>query len=213
MHLGVVRIGITTIHQKVLDLAFKVHEDYGDRDLTICIVLKGAMIFASDLIRYLPPSMNVDITFIQAISYFGKESLNVHIDFTYSRSEIEGKDVLIVEDIVDTGKTTYAVLKKIEERNPKSIKLCSLLRKPVQEVVYQEVDYLGFEIPNKFVVGYGMDYNGKYRNLPSIHDLEEQSIPLTPERHVSKTHQLDVPDEPEEESTHPQSTFPVQGFP
>lgn len=172
MHLGNVRLGITTIHRKVLNLAFEIHKDYGDTDLTMCIVLKGAMIFASDLIRYLPPSMAVALTFIQAESYFGKESLNVHIDFNYSRSEIEGKDILIVEDIVDTGKTTYAVLKKIEERDPKSIKLCSLLRKPVQEVVYQEIDYLGFEIPNNFVVGYGMDYKGKYRNLPSIHKLE-----------------------------------------
>jgi hypoxanthine phosphoribosyltransferase len=135
-------------------------------------VLKGAFVFLSDLMRAVKFPVKVD--FMAVKSYKGTETtgeVNILLDL---REDIKGKNVLIVEDIVDTGITLNAVKRILEKRKPKSLRICALLDKKERRVVDVRVDYIGFAIPNKFVVGYGLDFEEKYRNLPYVSLLKDE---------------------------------------
>ena len=159
------------IKSRVVELAKQIRRDYDGEELVIVCVLNGAFIFCADLIREVNESIYVD--FIKASSYGDNKvssgNLRVEMDLKVS---IEGKHVLIVEDIVDTGLTLSCLIEKLKARNPASLKLASFLHKPSQTKYSVNIDYLGFEIDNLFVVGYGLDYAGKYRELPFVGVLE-----------------------------------------
>ena len=141
--------------------------DYKDKNVVIICVLKGAVVFLSDLLRTL--SIPVELDFVRLSSY-GKntESSGVVQIVQNITSDIQHKDVLIVEDIVDTGTTLNFLKECLLSQKPSSLKICTFLDKPVRREKPITIEYIGFEIPNCFVVGYGLDYNEKYRNLPYI---------------------------------------------
>ena len=154
--------------RRVRELAAEINSDYAStqRPLSVIIVLKGACFFAVDLLKHLEVETRVD--FLRASSYAGMGStgeVRLHYDITMS---IGGTDVLLVEDIVDTGLTASWLLRHLESHNPASVRLCSLLDKPAGRQVAVPIDYIGFTIPDEFVIGYGLDYDEGYRNLPAI---------------------------------------------
>ncbi len=155
------------LENAVETLAAKINSDYGSEPLTLVIILKGSMIFASDLMRHL--TMPVTIDFMQVSSYgsgtVSKGFINIKKDLS---SDIKGKNVLIIEDIIDSGNTLNKLKELLKERNPKSVKICTILDKPDRRVTSVEVEYSGIVIPDEFVVGYGLDYNEYFRNLPYV---------------------------------------------
>ncbi len=159
------------IEAKVDKLAAKIRRDYlGKHPLLIC-VLKGSFMFTADLIRRLNFPLEVD--FVQLSSYGGGRESSEKIKVVQSlRSPIEGRDVLVVEDIVDTGTTISFLLGYLRKKKPASLKLCALTDKPSRRQVPVTIDYLGFTVPDKFIVGYGLDWDEKFRNLPDICVLE-----------------------------------------
>ena len=162
------------IEEMLERLSAQLNKDYAGRHLVVVGILTGAFIFTSDLIRRL--TMPVTVDFMQVSSYVGEVSsgvLKIKKDLSY---DIEGKDVLIVEDIVDTGNTLKYVLAKLQERGPKSVKICTMLNKESRRTADLHADYVGFEIDDLFVIGYGLDFDQKYRNLPYISYLEEDDV-------------------------------------
>ncbi len=156
------------IKKKIKQLGKKISNDYKDSDNLLLVgVLKGAVLFMSDLIRYIDIPLQIDF---MAVSSYGSstESSGVVRILKDLDETVEGKDVLVVEDIIDSGLTLDYMCNILSSRKPASLKICALLDKPSRRKVDLEVDYLGFEIPDYFVVGYGLDYAGKYRNLPYI---------------------------------------------
>ena len=154
------------IEKRLDELAKQIMKDYGDEDLLFITVLKGAAVFMVELAKKI--KNNVEFEFIQAKSYEGTESTG-KVEITQDLTgKIDGKNVIIIEDIIDTGRTLEYLMRYLTFHNPKSIKLCTLLSKPSRRVVELKVDYVGFSIPDEFVIGYGLDYNQKYRNLPFI---------------------------------------------
>ena len=155
----------------VKKLADKINEDYKNEEVVLAIILKGSLVFATDLMRKL--TMPVTIDFMSASSYgnetksTGKLKINKDLD-----EDIDGLHCLIVEDIIDSGNTLSMTKKMLEGRNPASLKLCTLLDKPDRRETEVNVDYTGFTIPDAFVVGFGLDYAQKYRNLPYIGILD-----------------------------------------
>lgn len=162
-----------TLQAKVKELAHKIAQDYQGETVTIICILKGAVLFAADLLRALPIPVEIDFMAISSYGMGARTSGVVRIlkDLDHS---IEGKHVLIVEDIVDSGLTLSYLIESLSSRQPASLKVCVLLDKPERRVVELEPDYLGFEIPDKFVIGYGLDYAEKYRNLPFIGVLKPE---------------------------------------
>ena len=157
------------IQARVKELGEEITAEYNKSDDIIMVcVLRGAFIFMADLARQV--DLPVVLDFMDVTSYEGGTETTGDVRIIKDLEEsIEGKDVLIVEDIIDTGLTLQHVIKMLETRDPASIKVCTLLDKPERRTEKQvEVDWNGFEIPNKFVVGYGLDYKEKYRNLPYI---------------------------------------------
>jgi len=155
------------IQERLLALADDLIEVYQGKPLVVVGVLKGSFVFMSDLIRNLK---GIDLTceFLRVSSYKNDKSTGVvRVDFDVTQS-IEGKDVLLVEDIVDTGNTLKFLLEHLRAKKPASLKVCSLLYKEVNPEIRQYIDYCGFEVPQKYVVGYGMDSEGLYRSLPYI---------------------------------------------
>ncbi len=154
------------IQKKVEEIAKKIEKDYEGKEITLICILKGSTFFTVDLAKKI--NNNVKIEFIQVSSY-GASTVSKGIELKLDLKEsIENKDVIIVEDIIDTGRTLSYLIEHLKDRNPKSLKLCTLLDKPERRVYDVKVDYVGFEIPDKFVVGYGLDYDEIYRNLPYI---------------------------------------------
>jgi len=150
----------------VKKIAHRISKDYSNRDLLVIGILKGSFMFFSDLIRYINVPLKVD--FLIASSYI-KDTSSGEVKIHYfPKEEIQGKDVLLVDDIIDTGISLKIIRDKILSMNPSSLKICVFLNKKERRVVDVPVDYLGFEIPNKFVVGYGLDYQEMFRNLPYI---------------------------------------------
>ena len=160
------------IADKVRSLGKFISEDYRGKNLLVIGVLKGATIFMADLVREI--TIPIEFDFIRLASYGNDMATcgDVKITF-YPMAEIENRHILIVEDIVDTGLCVEAVMKYLTSREPASLKLCSLLDKPARRRVSVGIDYPGFTVPDKFIVGYGLDYAQHYRNLPEIYTLEE----------------------------------------
>lgn len=161
-----------TIQRRVKELGAKITQAHQGRELVIVPVLKGSLVFGADLIRAIDLPLSLD--FLGCRSYGdGTESSGV-VQITYDLTKpIEGKDVIIVEDIVDTGLTMSYLLKNLATRKPRSLELCSLLHKPARTRVEVPIDHLGFTIEDVFVIGYGLDFGEKYRNLPYLGVLEQ----------------------------------------
>ncbi len=160
------------IATRVRELGETITRDYRDRHLVLVPILKGSFLFAADLARAID-LFDLRIDFLGLRSYgSGTESTGV-VQITYDLSQpIEGQDVLIVEDIVDTGLSMRYLLDNLATRHPRSVKICSLLHKPARTRSKIEIDYLGFTIEDRFVVGYGLDHAERYRNLPFIGIVE-----------------------------------------
>ena len=161
-------ISAEAVAERVKEMAEQISADYDGKPIMLVCVLKGAVIFMVDLARLL--TMPVEFDFMDISSYgSGTESsgqIKINKDLEHS---LEGKHVLLVEDIIDSGRTLSHLIKYLQGKNPASLKLCALLDKPDRRVVEDVVvDYEGFVIPDKFVVGYGLDYDQRYRNLPFI---------------------------------------------
>ena len=148
-------------------LGAQISKDYADKKLLLVSVLKGAVVFMADLLREI--TFDCEIDFMAVSSYgSGTESSGKLKMIKDLDESIEGKDVIIVEDIIDSGRTLNKLIELLKTRGPKSLRVCTLLDKPDRRVVDVDVDYTCFNIPDEFVVGYGLDYDQKYRNLPFI---------------------------------------------
>lgn len=158
-----------TIATRVAELGRRITKDYeaSGRDLVLVGVMKGSIIFLSDLCRRVELPCTLDLIGIASYGDATTTSGVVQITSDLSRP-IEGKHVIIVEDIIDTGLTAHYLLENLRTRNPRSLAVCALLHKPERAIQKVPIDYLGFTIPNEFVVGYGLDYAQRYRNLPFI---------------------------------------------
>lgn len=169
-----VYISAEQIKAKVEELAAQMNKDYGNQEITAICTLKGSILFYTDILRNL--KMPVNCEFLGMSSYGGQTSSSGEVKVTLDLNEaLEGKHVLLFEDIVDTGLTLSYVLDYLKVRKPASIKTASLLFKPeALKVKDLQLDYIGFQIPNKFVVGYGLDYSQKFRGLPYIGYLENE---------------------------------------
>ncbi len=170
---GDVMIGKEELKKRVRELGAEISKDYrGESILAIC-VLKGAVIFMSDLIRELNIETKIDF---MAVSSYGASTKSTGVVRILKDldSNIEGENVIIVEDIIDSGLTLKYLKEYLMARNPKSLKICTLLDKPERRVAEVNADYIGFSIENKFIVGYGLDFDQLYRNLPYISYLEEE---------------------------------------
>lgn len=155
------------IDAAVTKLADRINSDYKGKDLLLVGLLKGSVVFLSDLMRKINLPCEIDFMIVSSYGGDTKSSGSVKILSDLSVC-ITGRDVLIVEDIVDTGTTLSSLLTLLQSRKPKSLKLCTLFDKPSRRINDVKIDYSGAAVPNEFVVGYGMDYNEKYRNLPDL---------------------------------------------
>ena len=157
------------IHQRVEELGRQISADYRGRELHLVGVLNGAFIFLADLVRQL--SVPCQICFLQASSYKDKKVSSGEVTLMHNL-DLSGKDVMVVEDIVDTGLTLKYILEDLQQQKPTSIEICALLSKTIPDKIPVEVKYVGFEIEDRFVVGYGLDYAEKYREVPHIACLD-----------------------------------------
>jgi len=166
----------TTISTTVRDLAKRISQDYPGGNLVLICILKGAFVFLSDLIRCL--DIPVEIDFVRLASYGSGQISSRSVKITKDiEIPIQGKDVLIVEDIVDTGWTLEYLMERLSGHHPKSLRICSLLNKEARREVSIQIDYVGFAVEDRFLVGYGLDVDEKYRSLPDICYLEEDPAP------------------------------------
>jgi hypoxanthine phosphoribosyltransferase len=155
------------IAARVADLGAQLAADYGGRTPVLVSVLKGSIVFLADLIRAMDVPLNVDLMEVSSYGSATESSGQVRILKDLS-SSIEGRDVVVVEDIIDTGLTLNYLLRYLAERHPTSVRVCCLLDKPARRLAEIEIDYRGFTIPDRFVIGYGLDYDERYRNLPYV---------------------------------------------
>lgn len=163
------------IHKRLDEMAAQITADYSDRELTVIAILTGTLMFMSDLLRRIPLPLKLNC--LSVASYHGKTQASGEVSFTeFSLPDIAGQDVLILDDILDTGRTLEAVRKKLETATPRSIRACVLLSKRKQRTRNVDVDYIGFEIDDEFVVGYGLDFMERYRNLPYIGVLKKELV-------------------------------------
>jgi hypoxanthine phosphoribosyltransferase len=169
--IGEVLVPAEDLARRVRELAAEVSRDYQGRDLVLIGVLKGAVFFLADLMRELSVPCEVDFMAVASYGSATKSSGVVRI-LKDLDAVIEGRDVLIVEDIVDSGLTLQYLLRNLGNRNPRSLEICALLVKPTRQKVDLEPRYVGFEIPDRFAIGYGLDYDERYRNLPYVAALE-----------------------------------------
>ena len=153
------------IQRKIQELGSRISTEYAEKDLLVVGVLKGALFFMSDLLRSLRISVRMDFIHCTSSASKGSSPVTMLADM---KEDIRGQDILLVEDIMDSGVTIDYLKKMLLDRGPASLKVCVLLDKPDRRKVQIEADYAGFRIPNKYVVGYGLDYQDRYRNLPYI---------------------------------------------
>lgn len=162
-----------TIAERIAELGQEITRDYAGKDIVVVGILKGSVVFFSDLIRQIKLPLNID--FIVASSYGdGAETsgrVNIKKDL---EKDIAGRDVLLVEDIIDSGVTMNCLMDILNKRQPASVKLCALLTKEPRRQMPVKIDYCGFDVPDEFLVGYGLDYAEKYRNLPVIGVLKRE---------------------------------------
>jgi hypoxanthine phosphoribosyltransferase len=170
--IGEVLVPAEDLTRRVRELAQEVSRDYADKDLLLIGVLKGAVFFLSDLMRHLDIPVEVDFMAVASYGSATKSSGVVRI-LKDLDAAIDGRDVLIVEDIVDSGLTLQYLLRNLAGRNPRSLEVCALLIKPDRRKVELRTRYVGFEIPDRFAIGYGLDYGERYRNLPYVAALEQ----------------------------------------
>lgn len=157
------------IRERIKQVGKKITDDYKGKEVVVIGVLKGAFIFMSDIVRAIDLSTHLD--FMQAQSYNGTESSGI-VNITRDiEVDVEGKDVIVIEDILDTGRTLKAICETLRAKKANSVKVCVFLDKPARRVVNLKADYVCYEIPDNFVVGYGLDYDEKYRNLPYVGQL------------------------------------------
>lgn len=155
------------LDKRIQEITKQISDDFGDKDITLICVLKGSVMFMVDMARKL--KQRVELEFIDVSSYKnntiseGKLTINKDIE-----SSIEGKNVILLEDIVDTGRTLNYLIKHLKSKKPASLKTCTLLNKPSRRIIDIDADYVGFTIKDAFIVGYGLDYAQRYRNLPYI---------------------------------------------
>ena len=159
---------------RIRELGKQITTDYTGKDFVLVGVLKGAYAFYADLARAIRIPMRVDFLMVTSDGSLAKSSGKVKTVkvVTELTEDIKGKDVLLVEDIVDSGLTVQQLVKTLTKKKPRSIKICALLSKPDRRSINVAIDYIGFKIPNKYVVGYGLDYQQKYRNLPYLAVLD-----------------------------------------
>jgi hypoxanthine phosphoribosyltransferase len=162
------------IAQKVAELGAQLSRDYAGRPLTLVSVLKGSLPFMADLMRSITIPVQIDLMEVSSYGGAVTETSGLVRILKDLSSPIEGKDVMIVEDIIDTGLTLNYLLRYLRGKNPRSITICALLDKPARRLVEIDIAYRGFEIPDRFVVGYGLDYGEFYRNLPFIGVLKPE---------------------------------------
>ncbi len=160
-------VDAAAIAAKNRELGARIAADYRGRDLALVSILKGSLPFLADLMRCIEIPVSLDFMEVSSYGATTESSGVVRIVKDIANS-VEGRDVLVVEDIVDTGNTLAFVLEHLRSQRPASVRLCTLLDKPARRIVPIEIDYRGFEIPDKFVVGYGLDFAERYRNLPFI---------------------------------------------
>jgi hypoxanthine phosphoribosyltransferase len=176
--LGVSKVLIEedVVAARVAELGSEISNDYAGKDLLLVGVLKGAVFFMADLMRQLSIPCEVDF---MAISSYGAstDSSGVVRILKDLDINIEGREVLVVEDIIDSGLTLSYLLRNLESRNPASLEICALLTKPERREIDVHVRYTGFEIPNEFVIGYGLDFGERYRNLPYVAVLDPDAVP------------------------------------
>jgi hypoxanthine phosphoribosyltransferase len=171
--IGEILVQPDDLKQKVRDLGAQISADYADRDLLLVCVLKGAVFFLADLMRHIEIPCEVDF---MAVSSYGSETDSsgvVRILKDLDRP-IAGRDVLIIEDIVDSGLTLQYLMRNLGARDPASLEVCALLTKPDRRKVELPTRYVGFEIPDKFAIGYGLDVDERYRNLPYVAALSDE---------------------------------------
>ena len=161
------------IAAQVAELGRAISDDYRGKDVVLVSILKGALPFLADLMRQMPIPLALDFLEVSSYGAATESSGNVRILKDLAKP-IEGRDVVVVEDILDTGQTLAYVIEHLHSKQPTSVRLCTLLDKPARRIVPINIDYRGFEIPDKFVVGYGLDYAERYRNLPFIGVLKPE---------------------------------------
>ena len=163
------------IHKRLDELAAQITSDYPDRELAVIAILTGSLMFMSDLLRRIPLPLKLDC--LSVASYHGKTQTSGEVIFNeLPFPDVAGRDVLILDDILDTGHTLAAVRKKLETTRPRSIRACVLLSKRKPRAREVDADYIGFEIDDEFVVGYGLDFMEHYRNLPYIGVLRRELL-------------------------------------
>src|SRR6185503_18684701 len=162
------------IRRRISEIGRQISKDYAGRTVTFVGILKGSFVFLADLIRQVSPDIAVEVDFMSVSSYGDATTTSgtIHIEKDLTVS-IEDRDIIIVEDIVDTGLTLLHVYNILSARGARSLRVATLLEKPGNSKYNRPLDYVGFEIPNKFVVGFGLDYAQRYRNLPDIRVLDE----------------------------------------
>lgn len=166
-----VMISEEDVDARIEEMGKQISKDYAGKEVHLICILKGSVFFVCELAKRITVPVSLD--FMSVSSYGDGTASSGIVKIAKDLDEsLEGKEVLIVEDIIDSGRTLYYLMDVLEKRNPKSLKLCTLLDKPDRRVTDVKVDYVGFEIPDEFVVGYGLDYAQKYRNLPYIGVVE-----------------------------------------
>jgi hypoxanthine phosphoribosyltransferase len=173
---GEVLIEADALEQRIAELGAEISQEYEGRDLLLVGVLKGAVFFMADLMRELTVPCEIDF---MAISSYGAatDSSGVVRILKDLDANIAGRDVLVVEDIIDSGLTLSYLMRSLKARKPASLEICALLTKPERREIDVPVKFVGFEIPNKFVIGYGLDFAERYRNLPYVAVLHPDLIP------------------------------------
>ena len=161
------------IHKRLDEMAAQITVEYPDRELTVVAILTGSLMFMSDLLRRIPLSLKLDC--LSVVSYHGKTQTSGEVIFKeFAVPDVADRDVLILDDILDTGQTLTTVRKRLEAAKPRSIRVCVLLSKRKQRAQHVNADYIGFEIDDEFVVGYGLDFMERYRNLPYLGVLKKE---------------------------------------
>lgn len=163
----------TTLKQRIKELGEEITKDYHDKNPLIICVLKGAVMFMADMVQVVDCYLEMDFMATSSYGASTKSSGEVRILKDLDKS-VEGRHVLIVEDIVDSGLTLSYIIRLLKDRQAESIKVCTLLEKPARRIAKVDMDYVGFAVPDAFVVGYGLDYAEQYRNLPYIGVLKEE---------------------------------------
>ena len=174
-NVGEVLLSEEQIKAKVLELGRRISDDYAGRELTLVSVLKGSLPFMADLMRSIELPLRIDLMEVSSYGGATTESSGLVRILKDLSAPIEGRDVLLVEDIIDTGLTLNYLLRYLKGKNPRSIAVCALLDKPARRLVEIPLDYVGFEIPDAFVVGYGLDFGEVYRNLRFVGVLRPEA--------------------------------------